>query len=322
MSDYKEFDTKTISILNSVLAVVADLQTQCRKLEREVTRISQLERKLYLMVTRIENVEQKCEIVFNRNKMIEEKGEQMGTVVHKIIDRCKENMSKISLLEEAENVKENTFDMKCVNERLINIQSDVDELQWRSMTNNIVISGIKQEPNENTENIVRNFIHKNLGIGENVNFVSVHRFGKQRQNIQRLMTKFVSLKDKQLVMRNCHKLEGTHISVREQFPVKIEKKRKKLYPILKQAKKDRKKAILIRDKLFIEGELYEPSDDSEPIHTDNKETKNRNTQNIDADKSPFINSTQPSDFYPWNRPILKQRKNQKRNRIDSDEPYS
>ena len=123
-------------------------------------------------------------------------------------------------------------------------------------------------------------------------------------------------------MRNCHKLKGTLISVREQFPVKIEKKRKKLYPILKQAKKDRKKAILIRDKLFIEGELYEPSDDSELIHTDNKETKNRNTQNIDADKSPFINSTQPSDFYPWNRPILQQRKNQKRNRIDSDEPYS
>ncbi|CAG2186825.1 unnamed protein product [Mytilus edulis] len=307
MSDYKEFDTKTISILNSVLAVVADLQTQCGKLEREVTRISQLERKLDLMVTRIENVEQKCEIVFNRNKMIEEKGEQMGTVVHKIIDRCKENMSKISLLEEAENVKENTFDMKCVNERLINIESDVDELQWRSMTNNIVISGIKQEPNEDTENIVKDFIRKNLGIGENVNFVSVHRFGKQRQNIQRIMTKFVSLKDKQLVMRNCHKLKGTHISVREQFP---------------QAKKDRKKAILIRDKLFIEGELYEPSDDSEPIHTDNKETKNRNTQNIDADKSPFINSTQPSDFYPWNRPILQQRKNQKRNRIDSDEPYS
>ncbi|CAG2236423.1 unnamed protein product [Mytilus edulis] len=212
--------------------------------------------------------------------------------------------------------------MKCVNERLINIESDVDELQWRSMTNNIVISGIKQEPNEDTENIVRDFIRKNLGIGENVNFVSVHRFGKQRQNIQRIMTKFVSLKDKQLVMRNCHKLKGTHISVREQFPVKIEKKRKKLYPILKQAKKDRKKAILIRDKLFIEGELYEPSDDSEPIHTDNKETKNRNTQNIDADKSPFINSTQPSDFYPWNRPILQQRKNQKRNRIDSDEPYS
>ena len=158
MSEYKALDTKTISILNSVLAVVADLQTQCGKLEREVTRISQLERKLDLMVTRIENVEQKCEIVFNRNKMIEEKGEQMGTVVHKIIDRCKENMSKISLLEEAENVKENTFDMKCVNERLINIESDVDELQWRSMTNNIVISGIKQD----TEIIVRDFIRKNL----------------------------------------------------------------------------------------------------------------------------------------------------------------
>ncbi|CAG2203812.1 unnamed protein product [Mytilus edulis] len=210
------------------------------------------------MITRIEHVEQKCEIVLNRNKMIEEKGEQMSTVVHKIIDRCKENVSKISLLEEAKDNKENTFDIKCVNDRLSNMESDVEELQWRSMTNNIIISGLKHESNEDTENIVRDFIRKKLGIVENMNFVSVHRFGKQRQNI---MTKFVSLKDKQLVMRNCHKLKGTNISVRTQFPVKIEKKRKSLYPVLKQAKKDRKKAVLIRDKLFIEGELYKTNDD-------------------------------------------------------------
>lgn len=63
------------------------------------------------MVTRIENVELKCKIVFNRNKMIDENIKQMGTVVHKVIDRCKGNMSKISLLEEVNSNKDNTFDM-------------------------------------------------------------------------------------------------------------------------------------------------------------------------------------------------------------------
>lgn len=43
MLDYKEFDTKSITILNSVLAVVADLKAQCRNLEREVTRVFQIE---------------------------------------------------------------------------------------------------------------------------------------------------------------------------------------------------------------------------------------------------------------------------------------
>ncbi|CAC5393015.1 unnamed protein product [Mytilus coruscus] len=239
MSDYKEFDTKSITVLNSVLAIVADLQTQCEKLEREVTRISQLEGKFDSIVTRIVNVEQKCEIVFNRNKMIDENVEQMGTVVHKIVDRCKENMSKISLLEEVKSDKENTFNIKCVDERLTNPESDVEELQWRSVNNNIIISGIKQEPNEDTENTVTNFIRKKLGIVKNINFVSVHRFGKQIQNNRRIiMTKFVSWKDKQLVMKNCHKLKRTNISVRAQFPVKLEKKRKNLYPVLKQAKKD------------------------------------------------------------------------------------
>ncbi|CAC5406043.1 unnamed protein product [Mytilus coruscus] len=236
-------------------------------------------------------------------------------------------MSKISLLWEVKSDKENTFGIKCVDERLTNLESDVEELQWRSMNNNIIISGIKQEPNEDTENTVRDFIRKKLGIVKNISFVLVHRFGKQRQNNQRIiMTKFVSWKDKQLVLRNCHKLKGTHISVRAQFPVKIEKKRKNLYPVLKQAKKDRKKAVLVRDKLFIEGELYEPNDDRESKHTDYKEIQNRNTKILEADnlsdRSPFINSTRPTNIYPWNRPIPKQRISLTRNRINSDEPDS
>ncbi|CAG2211018.1 unnamed protein product [Mytilus edulis] len=115
--------------------------------------------------------------------------------------------------------------------------------------------------------------------GKYISFVSVHRFGKQRQNIQKIMTKFVSLKDKQLVKRNCHKLKGANISVRAcTIFGKNFKEKEKLYPVLKHVKKDRKKAVLLRDKLFIEGKLYEPSDDREPKHTDNKENRNRNTQ--------------------------------------------
>lgn len=68
-------------------------------------------------------------------------------------------------------------------------------------------------------------------------------------------------------MRICHKFKGTNISVRAQFPVKIKKKKKNLYPVLHQAKIDRKKVVLVRDKLLIEGKLYEPNDDRKPKHT-------------------------------------------------------
>ena len=54
MADYKEFDTKTITILNSVLAVVSDIQNRCEKLERENSKISDFQTKLDKVLTKME----------------------------------------------------------------------------------------------------------------------------------------------------------------------------------------------------------------------------------------------------------------------------
>lgn len=39
--------------------------------------------------------------------------------------------------------------------------------------------------------------------------------------------------------------------IHEQFPEEIEKRRKPLYPLLRQARRDDKKAVLVKDKLFV-----------------------------------------------------------------------
>lgn len=38
----------------------------------------------------------------------------------------------------------------------------------------------------------------------------------------------------------------------------MEEKNKKLYPVMRQAKKDKNCAILVRDVLYLEGEMYTP----------------------------------------------------------------
>jgi hypothetical protein len=48
--------------------------------------------------------------------------------------------------------------------------------------------------------------------------------------------------------------------VNEQFPPEIEEKRRKLYPALRKARKDKKRVKLVVDRLYIEGELYVPSE--------------------------------------------------------------
>ena len=57
-------------------------------------------------------------------------------------------------------------------------------------------------------------------------------------------------KDLKLILKNEYKPKGTHFEIREQFTKKIEEKRKEPYPVFGQARKDKKKASLVRDKLY------------------------------------------------------------------------
>lgn len=46
-----------------------------------------------------------------------------------------------------------------------------------------------------------------------------------------------------------------------QFPPEIEERRKKLYPIMRLAKRDGKRVRLVKDLLYVNGELYDPEKD-------------------------------------------------------------
>ena len=51
-------------------------------------------------------------------------------------------------------------------------------------------------------------------------------------------------------------LSGKNFSIKEQFPEEIEKRRQKLYGVMKRAKHEGRHVSLVHDKLYIEGELY------------------------------------------------------------------
>jgi hypothetical protein len=81
--------------------------------------------------------------------------------------------------------------------------------------------------------------------------------GKPRGSKPRaIVVKFNYYPDKEAILRNARKLRGTDIAISEQFPEEIVKIRKKLYPIFKQARAQKKKVKLVWDKLIIDGQLY------------------------------------------------------------------
>ena len=54
-------------------------------------------------------------------------------------------------------------------------------------------------------------------------------------------------------------LTQTPFGVFYQYPPEVQEKRKRLIPIMLKARDERKKAVLVIDKLYVNNRLYEPS---------------------------------------------------------------
>jgi hypothetical protein len=57
-------------------------------------------------------------------------------------------------------------------------------------------------------------------------------------------------------------LKGSNVWVNEQYPPEIEERRKKLYPIMRQAKRDGKRVRLVKDSLYIDGIVHNEKGDA------------------------------------------------------------
>ena len=68
--------------------------------------------------------------------------------------------------------------------------------------------------------------------------------------------KFNFYQDQENVRTHTRKLKGTNIGISEQYPKEIESIRKTLYPELKKAKAEGKRAKIVRDKLIIDGRIF------------------------------------------------------------------
>ncbi|ESO85267.1 hypothetical protein LOTGIDRAFT_167841 [Lottia gigantea] len=127
------------------------------------------------------------------------------------------------------------------------------DLQCRSMKNNLIFNGIHEERDEDTEYKIRDFIYNILRIDQKIEFGNVHRFGKVKAGKQRpIVARFIYYRDLTLVKRNGYRLEGTKYGINEQFPAVIEP-----YPVIRDLKAKGHKTKLVRNKLFVDNELYD-----------------------------------------------------------------
>jgi hypothetical protein len=140
------------------------------------------------------------------------------------------------------------------------------------MKYNLVFTGLKETPYENTEENLRGFLGKELGIGHWIEFGNVHRFGPKKsenENMRRtfdqihrpIVARFIYHRDLAYVLQNAKKLKGKPFTINHQFPLEVENKRKRLYPVMKRTRDNDHFTGMVRDELFIDNDLYTPNND-------------------------------------------------------------
>lgn len=186
------------------------------------------------------------------------------------IDDMKVQISKLTSEQQASNTNQKRF------------ESELDELRRRhiklechSRRSNIKFFGIEEsghETNEDTEEVLRKFLRNTLKVPSNdepdIAFDRVHRIASRTssQNNKKprpIIAKLTHYHDKDFIksfIRNLPK--GSKFGISDDFPKEIDEIRRKLYPVLKTAKKEKKNAFFNVDKLIIEGSVYRGSETS------------------------------------------------------------
>ena len=124
------------------------------------------------------------------------------------------------------------------------LKEDFLKLQSHSMKYNLIFSGIKQPDGEaeNTENVLRTFIEKELEIPDvaDIQFQNVHRLKDRRNGKPRsIIARFANFKDHERVLKVVpDKLKNKpDFSVNKQYPAEISDRRKDLLPKFKEFKR-------------------------------------------------------------------------------------
>ena len=126
----------------------------------------------------------------------------------------------------------------------------------------LVFHGITGETRqEDSEELIRDFIYYELDIDEHIEFGNVYRFGKLHTGRPTpIVARFPYHRQRKMVIRNSHKLAGTRMGISEQFPNAIEERRRKLYPVMKLQRRAGKHVKIVRDALYINGVHYHEDD--------------------------------------------------------------
>lgn len=253
------------------------------QIQDSVSKLGDIQKDMATMHKNASRLERDNNEIKGKLNSFETFSETVGNFCDDYFDTKKELTEELSCLRQ-ENRKLNAEidSMKDVNKNLLDDSRKLNEsfldMKMRAMETNLIFFGIEEEEEYGkTEGVLKEFLKSEITLPENKNaddiaFQKVHRIGRKKSekelNNQQdkprprpIVAQFEKFNDRESVRNAATTITNTKFSVREHFPIEIEERRRKLYPIMRiAAKNENRKVRLVRDKLYIDNVLYDEND--------------------------------------------------------------
>lgn len=279
-SENENFDPTLITqMMKAMQTMMSEMNSRLSAIEKNTSTLEAINKKLSSLTIRMDDTEDEINQMKRKVTEIETDLQGNSNIMDKVKaanDTIGRNVTqmKVSIKNIEEQENETTEEIDDLREMYEEIKEQVLDVKCRSMKYNLIFSGIDEkawdsgEHSENSEETIKTFIKEKLKIpnADEIPMANVHRIGKRDRRLaarpRSIIVKFIHYNDLTKIKKCAKKLQGTHYGINEQYPPEIEERRKKLYPIAKSARKDRQKAVLVRDKLYINDTLYKAPDEN------------------------------------------------------------
>lgn len=282
-------DTQTIIALIQQLR--DDFSKRLNCIENKVSKLDEIKSEISAVKSDVAGLRSENMSINSRLDDIETSCQVVSSVfddfqAHKT--QCSKN--SIDLYTKTKNMDHELSSLREINTEL---RKNITDLQWRSMRDNLLFVGVPEiqqstsnqngfGPEKSCEQTLREFLSTRLENDpsintkgdidiKNIQFARVHRVGaKHHDRARPIVAKFERFADRELIRKAGIVLNQKKcgVYVNEQYPSEMEERRRKLFPIMQQYKRDphiTDKCTLVKDQLYVGKRLYNL--DTGSLHT-------------------------------------------------------
>ena len=175
--------TEIMEDIKSIKSSMAKIDNIEKMVNKMTVKVDTFETKVKAIDTRVNDVEKSNTFLSDTYEDTKTKLKSADSDIKKLNNRCKEFENTVKTLKEKNDV----------------LEARANDLEFRSMRENLLFHGMIENQHEDCEAIVKQFIKEKLDIDQDIIIDRAHRLGKPRGRTRPIVVKFHQYSDRELI---------------------------------------------------------------------------------------------------------------------------